>query len=260
MDNNDRKKEIKIFQEYLINSWPAKHYYFINGWILRFTEGVTSRANSVFPIYYTGTQESLDYDIKLVEKAYNAHNLIPIYTIPEYHEPYNLEEELLKRGYSSFDHTSALGIRIEEIQRMNINEEFDYNFTNSRTEEFSKFLAKFSKRNENEQKVIQELNQRIIIPRKCYMITKNKGEIVGTLFAVLIPQGYMYVGDVFIHPDYRRRKIATSMLLKLVDEWALKNGVNAIWLQVEKNNLKALNLYHKFGMKKLYYYFYMKKG
>lgn len=67
------KKEVKDLQEYLMNSWPAKHYYFLNGWILRFTDGVTSRANSVFPVRYTGTQKTLDEDIDLVEKAYKAH-------------------------------------------------------------------------------------------------------------------------------------------------------------------------------------------
>ena len=69
------KKEIKRFQEFLMNSWPAKDYYFLNGWILRFTKGVTSRANSVFPIKYTGTQKTLNTDISLVEKAYKAHRM-----------------------------------------------------------------------------------------------------------------------------------------------------------------------------------------
>lgn len=253
------KKRVRQFQEFLINSWPAKHYYFLNGWILRFTEGVTSRANSVFPVRYTGTQESLDYDIDFVEKAYNAHRLQPIFTIPEFHEPKNLTEKLLDRGYYSFDHTIALGIKIEEIQRIEINDEFEYNILDTRVEEISEFLANFSKRNEKEQKIIQKINQRIIIPKKCYMLTKYNNEIVGTLLAVLVPQGYMYIGDVFVHPDYRRQKVATSMLVKLIDKWAVAKGLKYIWLQVERNNIKALNMYFKFGMKKLYNYFYMKR-
>jgi len=38
-------KKIKRFQEFLMNSWPASDYYFLNGWILRFNDGVTSRSN-----------------------------------------------------------------------------------------------------------------------------------------------------------------------------------------------------------------------
>ena len=253
------KKEVKDLQEYLMNSWPAKHYYFLNGWILRLTDGVTSRANSVFPVRYTGTQKTLDEVIDLVEKAYKAHYLQSVYTIPEFHEPKNLKSKLLKRGYHSFDHTIALGIMIDEIQREKINVDFEYTILDSRVEEISEFLANFSKRNEKEQKIIQKINQRIIIPKKCYMLTKHNNEIVGTLLAVLVPQGYMYIGDVFVHPDYRRQRVATSMLVKLIDKWTVAKGLKYIWLQVERNNIKALNLYFKFGMKKLYNYFYMKR-
>ena len=212
-----------------------------------------------FYIQYTGTQETLDYDIDLVEKAYREHNLDPMYTIPEFHEPFNLQEKLLKRGYYSFDHTNALGIRIEEIQRTGINYGFEYRILDNRIEEISEFIAKFSKRNEDEQKIIQKINQRIIIPKKCYMLTKFKNEIIGTLLAVLVPQGYMYIGDVLVHPDYRRQRVGSSMFFKLIDEWVISKGVNKIWLQVERNNKKALNLYYKIGMRKLYNYFYMKR-
>ncbi|MBA7520127.1 hypothetical protein ES705_12220 [subsurface metagenome] len=91
------------------------------------------------------------------------------------------------------------------------------------------------------------------------MLTKYNDEVIGTLLAVLVPQGYLYIGDVFVHPDYRRQNIATSMLIRLNDEWAVANGVKYIWLQVEKVNTKALDLYHKLGMTKLYEYYYMKR-
>ncbi|MFX0165227.1 MAG: GNAT family N-acetyltransferase [Promethearchaeota archaeon] len=253
------KKEIRQFQEFLMNSWPAKHYFFLNGWIIRFTEGVTSRANSVFPIQYTGNQKTLVNDIKLVEKTYKAHNLKAVFTIPDFHEPKNLVEKLLKRGYQPYNHTSALGIKIKDIQSKEVNKEFEYHIFNFRIKEISDFLAKFSKWDEKDQNIIQKINQRIIIPKKCYMLTKNTNEIIGTLLAVLVPQGYLYVGDVFVHPDYRRQNIATSMLIKLLEKWAIPNEVKYIWLQVEKDNFKALNLYQKFGMKKIYDYYYMER-
>lgn len=116
------KREIKRFQEFLINSWPAKYYYFLNGWILRFNDGITSRANSVFPVSYTRTQKTLDKDIDIVEKAYKAHNLPPVFTMHEFHEPKKLRDKLLKRGYQAYDHTSALGIKIEDSQTKIVNE------------------------------------------------------------------------------------------------------------------------------------------
>ncbi len=252
------KKEIKQFQEFLLNSWPAKHYYFLNGWILRFTDGITSRANSVFPIRYTGTDEILESDIAIVEKAYKAHNLPPVFTMHEFYEPKNLKGKLLKRGYHTYDQTIALGIQIDDIHPTTITNDFEYFIFNSRVKEFSEFLTRFSKWNEDEQNIIQEINQRIVIPKKCYVIAEYQNEVMGTLFAALVPQGYLYIGDVFVHPDFRRKGVATSMLFKLKNEWVKSNRVKTIWLQVEKVNTKALDLYHKLGMKKLYDYYYMK--
>ena len=253
------KKEIKQFQEFLLNSWPAKHYYFLNGWILRFTDGITSRANSVFPIRYTGTHETLDYDIDIVEKAYKAHNLTAVFTMHEFFEPENLKDKLLARGYEIYDQTSALGIEIDEIKYSKINNEFEYTLFDSRVKEISDFLIEFSKFNAEEQTIVQEINQRLIIPKKCYIITRFKNEIIGTLLAVLVPQGFLYVGDVFVHPDFRRQGVATSMLIKLKNNWVASSGAKTIWLQVEKVNTKALDLYCKLGMTKLYDYYYMKR-
>lgn len=252
------KKEIKQFQEFLLNSWPAKHYYFLNGWILRFTNGITSRANSVFPIKYTGTDETLDYDIDIVEQAYKAHNLPPVFTMHEFFEPENLEDKLLAREYKKYDHTRALGIGIDEIQSEKINNDFEYTFFDSRVKEISDFLTNFSKFNKEEQGIVQEINQRLIIPKKCYMIVKHNDDIIGTLLVVLVSQGFFYVGDVLVHPDFRRQGIASSMLIKLRDNWPLSSRIRTIWLQVEKMNKNALDLYHKLGMTKLYDYYYMK--
>lgn len=91
------------------------------------------------------------------------------------------------------------------------------------------------------------------------MLVKYNNDIIGTLLAVLVPQGFLYIGDVFVHPDFRRQGIAPSMLIKLKYEWALSSGVKTIWLQVEKVNTQALDLYYKLGMTKLYDYYYMKR-
>ncbi|MCK4382843.1 MAG: GNAT family N-acetyltransferase [Candidatus Lokiarchaeota archaeon] len=254
----ESKKEIKQFQEFLLNSWPAKHYYFLNGWILRFTDGITSRANSVFPIRYTGTDDTLDNDIDIVEQAYKAHSLPPVFTMHEFYKPENLEDKLLAREYEMYDHTIALVLDIDEVQSNIINNVFEYTIFNSRIKEISDFLIKFSKFNKEEQAIVQEINQRLIIPNKCYMVVKYDNTVIGTLLAVLVPQGFLYVGDVFVHPDFRRQGVATSMLIMLKDDWGIINGVKTIWLQVENVNTKALDLYRKLGMVRLYDYYYMK--
>ena len=148
------KEEIRHLQEILMNAWPAYHYYFLNGWILRFTNGVTARANSVFPLYYNGDLDNLNQDIKFVEKAYKVYNLPAIFTIPDYFEPDNLDIKLLEQGYhQSGCVTDTMIASVKELKNEEINDEFTYLFHSERVNEYSEFLAKYSQRNHEAQKI-----------------------------------------------------------------------------------------------------------
>ncbi|MFX0134086.1 MAG: GNAT family N-acetyltransferase [Candidatus Hodarchaeota archaeon] len=254
------KEEIKRLQEILMNSWPAQHYYFLNGWVLRFTHGVTSRANSVFPLSYIGDSNTIDKDIKLVEKAYQAHNLQPIFTIPDFFEPKNLDIKLLEHGYRQLGCvTYTMITSVQDLKNESINKDFIYDLQPQRIKEFSNFLASHSKRDREAQNVLDALANRIIIPQKCFLMAKYENKIIGTLMGVLDPDGFLYIADMLVDPDFRRKTIALSMFFKITKEWGIPNGVNKIWLQVESENNEGVNLYKKLGFKRAYSYYYLTK-
>jgi ribosomal protein S18 acetylase RimI-like enzyme len=252
-------KEVKKFQEFLLNSWPAEQYYFLNGWILRFNKGVTYRANSVFPIYYTGDSIQIEQDIKNVEKVYKLYGLPSIFTMHEYFEPGDLDFILKNRGYVEEDHTNALIAPIDEIHISKINRNFEYEISNERTDSFSGLLARFTQRDSGQQEIIHEIVNRIILPKKCFLLAKKQNEIIGTLMGVLNPNGYVYIADLFVIPDYRRMGIASSLMAVIINDWAIPNRAKYTWLQVEVENNLALRLYEKLGMKRAYSYYYLRK-
>jgi len=252
-------KEVKRFQEFLMNAWPAEQYFFLNGWILRFTKGVTSRANSVIPINYSGNSTLIENDIELVENAYKSYKLPTIFTMPEFFDPKELDGVLRNLGYVEQDRTIALLMQAKNLDIQGINDDVIYETHGERVNEFSSLLAKFTKRDSNQQKIIKEITDRINIPKKCFVIAKWKGEVIGTLMGVLNPHGYFYIADVFVVPEFRRQKIASSMLKTVIKEWAIINGAENIWLQVELQNHNAIKLYEKLGMKEAYSYYYLRK-
>ena len=252
-------KEVKRFQEFLMNAWPAEQYFFLNGWILRFTKGVTYRANSVIPINYTGNRALINIDIEMVENAYKSHNLSTIFTMHEYFEPKELDGALRNRGYVEEDRTNALLMQVKNLDLTGINNDFTYEIHSERVIEFSSLLAKFTKRDKVQQEIIKEITNRIIVPKKCFVIAKLKGEPIGTLMGVLNPHRYLYIADVFVIPELRRQKIASSMLKTVIKDWAQSNGIKNIWLQVELQNHSAMKLYKNLGMKKVYSYYYLRK-
>ena len=254
------KKDIKFLQEILMNSWPAHHYYFLNGWILRFTDGVTSRANSVFPLHYAGNLNEVDEDIALTEKVYKAYKLPTIFTIPEHFEPSNLVDILMKNGYQQLGCVTHTLIASTQVLRNEIiNEEFTYLLVSDRREEITNFLATYSNRDQNSQEILKRLVRRIVFPQKRFIIAQYNQKIVGTLMGILDPHGFLYIADVLVSPDFRRKKIATSMFFTIINKWARQNGAKQIWLQVEIENNEAMNLYTKLGFEKAYSYYYLIK-
>ncbi|MFX0037647.1 MAG: GNAT family N-acetyltransferase, partial [Candidatus Hermodarchaeota archaeon] len=69
----------------------------------------------------------------------------------------------------------------------------------------------------------------------------------------------LYLADIVVDPNHRRKGIAISLIYKVIIEWGLPKNANFVWLQVEFVNKNALNLYKKLGLKELYHYYYLKK-
>lgn len=241
-----------------MNVVPSKFCYFLNGWVLRFTGGLIYRANSVFPVEYLGTKTQIEKDIDIVERAYKQFGLPAIFTMHEYFKPENLDEILKRRGYNEDSHTNALIAEISEVKRKQINYTYDYELYDFRPKDFSNLLARYTNKNEEQQEIINQISKRIFVSQKCFVLAKNKGKPVGTLMGVLNPEGYLYISDLLVDPNHRRNQIGNSMILTLIDNWALKRNAKYIWLQVEIDNHQAAKLYESLGMTKAYYYYYLK--
>jgi hypothetical protein len=80
-----------------VESWPARESMALDGWLLRFTDGFSSRSNSVSTLDYGGP--SLAESIARAEAAYRTRGLAPLFQITPATTPGNLESELKRRGY-----------------------------------------------------------------------------------------------------------------------------------------------------------------
>lgn len=91
-------KIIQKIEELSINALPALETLFVDGWLLRFSNGYSKRANSINPLY--ATQEIVSEKIKKVEQIYQARNLPVMFKLtPQvFHE--NLDDVLEQAEYS----------------------------------------------------------------------------------------------------------------------------------------------------------------
>lgn len=86
-------------------------------------------------------------------------------------------------------------------------------------------------------------------PNSEYFIAKQNNEILG--FAGIWKSiDDVHITDIVVKKIYRKKHIGSALLQKLIDT-AKEQNFKSITLEVNENNLPAINLYSKFLFKKL---------
>src|SRR5215472_12859167 len=78
-------------------AWPAREHVDLDGWVLRFTDGFTHRANSVATLEFRGAD--VETTIAIVEREYRDRTLAPMFQIASLVAPVALADVLIGRGY-----------------------------------------------------------------------------------------------------------------------------------------------------------------
>ncbi len=248
------KDLVKLYQELSTNSWPPKSVVSLNGWKIRISEGVTKRANSVSPLIYNG--DNLKEDVEYTENIYRKNNLPTIFQLADYFQPSNLYDFLIDRNYKEIDETIVMIAQIDKILDSPIKSNFNYIISETDLEkwidDFKTIRMEGSTRIEGMRKIIQRLTS----PKSCYFIAEEEEPVA---VGLTVTEGnFMVIYNMYTHPDYRRQGIAKSLLAKMIEK-GKKDNVKNVYLQVEADNLDAIKLYSKIGMKECYRYRYLIK-
>ncbi|MHA2296849.1 MAG: GNAT family N-acetyltransferase [Candidatus Hodarchaeales archaeon] len=251
-----QQAEVIFLQELLANSWPAREYYFLNGWIVRFAEGVTSRANSVLPNHYSGS--SVLEDISLVEKLYKQRQLPVRFQVADQADPPDLEEILLSLDYRKISETRVMVGKLENWIQFQVNEVYNYIDVTNKPEQWLRTLTELS--NSDEMRISEKrgIIGRIPSSRKALLIAMEEKQIPVGLILGVLDRGHLCISDLFVNSRYRRQGIARSLMISL-NSWAIKQQATKAYLQVETNNEVAIALYEQLGMEPRFQYRYLVK-
>jgi ribosomal protein S18 acetylase RimI-like enzyme len=238
---------IQSIEEHALNAWPCLQQVLYDGWILRFANGFTKRANSVNP-FYDSTQE-VRQKIQRCIQIYLSKNLRPIFRITPLAYPQNLDETLAKLGFTLQSPTSVQLLDLGSLPTLETGTcQFWPEFSPEWVEYFSRLSGNRTQ---------QETHQAIlgnIVPHKCFAVLLNRNQVVACGFGVL-EDDYVGLFDIITAKSQRRRGFGQKLILDILD-WAKKKGAAKAYLQVEVNNEPALNLYAKLGFEEVYRYWY----
>lgn len=253
--------DLRRIEEAALNSWPAFQQMLFDGWVLRFAQGYTKRANSITPLY----QENLPLleKIQACEELYFEKGLPPVFRLTSlYSEKQSdrLETILEQQKYQFLDLTVVLSLELKQLKQEFILQKFspEIEFYHQRIEDWIEIFHQLKEsKNQFQHKMHQKLIH-LILAQKCLMILKQSEIPIACGLGVL-EQEYLGLFDLVVAPSHRNQGVGRKVMMNFL-KWGLENGAKFAYLQVLQNNSPALSLYKKIGFQQVYQYWYRLKG
>jgi ribosomal protein S18 acetylase RimI-like enzyme len=232
------------------DAWPAAHVEALDGWRLRATSGVTRRANSAWT---SGAVDDLERAIARTEAFYAECGQPAIFQLCPL-SPAGLEPALAARGYAIDAPVAILTAPLAELAR-DLPAESDVRIDEKLADdwfELSGGRARFAA----VQPVYRGILERIGASRARpgYAMATLDGVPAATALGVR-DGAWLGVFSVATLPEQRRRGAATAVLRALA-HWGRAFGATRAYLQVERDNRIAFDLYHRDGFREVYGYHY----
>ncbi|MCL2401454.1 MAG: GNAT family N-acetyltransferase [Oscillospiraceae bacterium] len=241
---------ILMYEELSFNAHPALQTQFYDGWILRFANGYTGRANSVSPLY----PSTLDLREKIAEceKRYISHGLATLFKLTDGSDP-KIEKMLDALGYTIVTPTYVMRMDLRDT-------DFQLNDCVITSYADKEWLDAFYSFSHYTGSVLKSTTKQILENVKnttiCGRIVKD-GVSVACGSAVM-ERGYMALLNIVVDETQRGKGYGAAICESLLS--AAKNlGAHTAYLQVEQGNARAVSLYTKLGYRPIYSYWYRVK-
>lgn len=213
---------IRFIEELSFSAVPSDITHLYDGWVLRVSDGVKKRANSVNPIYVSYID--LDKKISHCRKFYEERHRSVIYKITS--DPVNdtLDYKLNILGYKKIDETSVMIRDITDVTDICYLEDCE---------------------------ILKNIDG-----KKINISCKIENRIIGSGYGV-IDSGYVGIFDIYVEKEFRNMGYGNLIVSKICGS-SLEYGSQKAYLQVVMENKSALRLYKKLGFRELYKYWYRK--
>jgi ribosomal protein S18 acetylase RimI-like enzyme len=235
-----------------MSAWPALRTILYDGWVLRFSDGFTRRANSVNPLYLS----TLDIEQKIVkcEEIYKSVGQPTVFKITEDVVPADLDDLLNERGYAVNAPTS---VQTADLSGIDTSADDDIIVTEQLDEHWlDQFFVK-SGLDVRYMVTLRKMLSRIMSKRGLFSIV-GSDDIIAFGLAVM-DHDHVGLYDILTDRKQRRRGLGARISSGMM-RWGKANGATTAYLQVMLNNPPALRLYENLGFKEAYKYWYRLKA
>ncbi|MCX6092077.1 MAG: GNAT family N-acetyltransferase [Candidatus Bipolaricaulota bacterium] len=238
---------IRTLEELSMNAWPALETSVSDGWVLRFSEGYTRRANSVHPLEpgVHGLADKIDE----AERLYDERRLPPTFKMTSACEPSGLDLALAERGYEWAAGTSVRVATLAPTAFAPVRVDLSWD----RAREWREAFHRMSDVAPERRTIHDRMLSRIAAPAGFASLDQD-GRVVACALGV-VEEGWLGVFDVVVDGAERRKGRGERLMRGLMD-WGRELGAERVYLQVMLHNAPAVALYQKLGFREAYRYWY----
>ncbi|MGF1480220.1 MAG: GNAT family N-acetyltransferase [Cyanophyceae cyanobacterium] len=242
--------QIQLLEELSLNAWPALQQILYDGWLLRFAEGYTKRANSV-NVVYPG-RRNLREKVTRCEQIYRRKNLTPIFRITPLAPP-DLDRLLANSGYGKRDLVSVRVRDLSDAQFITPSKQASFHSENWLTQEWLDHFVHISHLPLTEWELLAAILQNIAA-QTCFAFLVKNAQVVSCGIGVLEKHS-LGLFDIITAQSQRRQGYAQELIAGMI-AWGKNHGATQAYLQVVMENKPALELYRQLGFEEVYQYYY----
>jgi N-acetylglutamate synthase len=238
-------------EETCLNAWPALRQVLLGGWVLRFSEGLTRRANSANPL--RGPRDTGGGLITACEALYQRRQLPTIFRLPSIIES-DFDKRLDELGYAREGESC---VRYGDLSDMKMASDPGVQLLPRPTREWFAAMAALQKHGSEQRRTYRRIVSAIALPAAFAALAAD-GQFVALAYGAIHDRLLCYE-SVITNPRRQRRGYARRIITSLA-AWAKDQGAEGACLEVEAHNTAALALYEGAGLKtELYRYHYRRE-
>ena len=242
---------IRLIEEISMTALPSLQTVYDDGWVLRFADGYTRRANAVNPLY--ASTQPIDEKIARCEALYHSRGLNAVFKLTSAALPENLDSLLAEQGYTEEPHTSIQLMNLDALDTTDIQ---PLTLASKLTEEWLSAYCHLNGVAPGRIPLIAQMLSQIV-PEAAYASILQNGEIAAVGMGVA-DRGYIGLFDIVTDARFRQRGLGGQIVTNLL-AWGKSCGAQNAYLQVVAANAPARRLYAKIGFQEIYQYWYRVK-
>jgi N-acetylglutamate synthase len=235
-------------EETCLNAWPALREGLLDGWLLRFSKGLTRRSNSANPL-----RPVLHADVPACEALYRRSGLPTIFRVLSLTDP-SIDVRLAQARYTKEGESCVLYGAIEDIETAH---DPGVQLLDRPSPEWFAATAALQNHSREQAVTYQKIVGQLVIPAT-FAALADEGETVALAYGAL-HNGLLCYESVISDARRRRRGYGRRIVTALA-AWAKEQGAVGACLEVEAANGPAQALYASVGLKReLYRYHYRRE-